>query len=36
MTLIYQQQEKVFICGGEALQHHTNNKETMASLPGDP
>ena len=36
MTLIYQQQqEKVFISGGEVLEHCTNNKENMASLPGD-
>ena len=37
MTLLYQQQQgKVFISGGEVLQHHINNKESMASLPGDP
>ena len=37
MTLIVQQQQgKVFISGGEALQHCTNNKGNMASLPGDP
>ena len=31
MTLIdQQQQEKVFISGGEVLEHCTNNKENMA------
>ena len=37
MTLIdQQQQDKVFISGGEVLHHCTNNKENMASLPGNP
>ena len=36
MTSGYHPKEKVVMNGGEALHHHTNNRENMASLPGDP